>query len=429
MSSLLSEEWQLSKKQKKLLGYGSVGVAGLYFLYKAYKSDSLTALIEFRERLLKGLDSSSKSLLLASECSNTIFEDLQTFLTSDSDDLPQSLRQLAKLAKSEEFAEATSSLAAAAIQGAFGTAKTSAEPNLQEGEATQKSQRSDILHQAFDLLTTDKGMSLVELAVGVACRSSVKAYCDSTPQDSMQPSMWQQLLEFGTLPKGEKMFAACVGTFVREGTKVWLGGMEGVSGWEDFLSSLCKPERQLVVERLTRTFVNELVVSYLKRSRHGLRPEAKGKAGSGKGAAQYSSTKLAPFPATEMKGGEAKSPEEQLADSLPLNGAIIVNHSGWSSALVEVAKHPEVRSLVLSVAKTASGEGIRSSIFATRDLLLGEPRQLPYAVYPAQQGLNSRVLGDAALQQPLSNRTLGTLLLFIFMPIIIFLAGRRAALA
>lgn len=62
-------------------------------------------------------------------------------------------------------------------------------------------------------------MSLVELAVGVACRSSVKAYCDSTPQDSTQPSMWQQLLEFGTLPKGEKMFAACVGTFVREGTK------------------------------------------------------------------------------------------------------------------------------------------------------------------------------------------------------------------
>ena len=43
--------------------------------------------------------------------------------------------------------------------------------------------------------------------------------------------------------------------------------MEGVSGWEDFLSNLCKPERQQAVDRLTRTFVNELVVSYLKRSR------------------------------------------------------------------------------------------------------------------------------------------------------------------
>ncbi len=94
-----------------------------------------------------------------------------------------------------------------------------------------------------------------------------------------------------------------------------------------------------------------------------------------------------------------------------------------------MAKHAEVRSLILSVAKTATAEGVRSSIFATRDLLLGEPKQLPYAVFPSQQGLQPRPMGDAALQQPLSNRTLGTLLLFIFMPIIIFLAGRRAALA
>ena len=64
-----------------------------------------------------------------------------------------------------------------------------------------------------------RGMSLVELAVGVACRSSVKAYCEGIPQDSKQPSMWQQLLELGTLPKGEKLFSVCVGTFVREGTK------------------------------------------------------------------------------------------------------------------------------------------------------------------------------------------------------------------
>ena len=63
----------------------------------------------------------------------------------------------------------------------------------------------------------------MELAVGVACRSSVRAYCESTTesnsQNSNQLSMWQQLLEFGTLPRGEKLFTACVGVFVREGTK------------------------------------------------------------------------------------------------------------------------------------------------------------------------------------------------------------------
>ncbi len=177
----------------------------------------MTALIDFRERLLKGLDSSSKSLLLASECSNSVLEDLQKFLTSDCDELPQSLKQLAKLAKSEasvipfsiskvfpsksvsvntasyyctgkacsasavyhvrgksetligsavrhgselqalhqEFAEATSRLAAAAIGGAFGTPKTSREPSHGAG-AAESSQCPDMLERILGLLTTDK---------------------------------------------------------------------------------------------------------------------------------------------------------------------------------------------------------------------------------------------------------------------------------
>lgn len=64
-------------------------------------------------------------------------------------------------------------------------------------------------------------MSLVQLAVSVACRSTVKAYCEnsSTQKEGSSASFWQQLLEFGTTVKGEKLYAACMGTFVREGTK------------------------------------------------------------------------------------------------------------------------------------------------------------------------------------------------------------------
>ena len=46
-----------------------------------------------------------------------------------------------------------------------------------------------------------------------------------------------------------------------------MGSMDGVNPWEDFFGSLCKPEMQPVLERLTRVFVNEIVVSYVKRSR------------------------------------------------------------------------------------------------------------------------------------------------------------------
>jgi len=49
--------------------------------------------------------------------------------------------------------------------------------------------------------------------------------------------------------------------------QVWMGSMDGVNAWEDFFGSVCKPQRQVAVDRITRSFVNELVVTFLKRSR------------------------------------------------------------------------------------------------------------------------------------------------------------------
>lgn len=52
-----------------------------------------------------------------------------------------------------------------------------------------------------------------------------------------------------------------------EEVQVYMGSLESVNAWEDFVGSLCKPERQTSIDRLTRVFVNELVVSCFKRSR------------------------------------------------------------------------------------------------------------------------------------------------------------------
>lgn len=57
----------------------------------------------------------------------------------------------------QEFAEATSSLAAAAIGGAFGTSKLPSKASSEEDEEdVRSSQRPDMLQRVMDLLTTDK---------------------------------------------------------------------------------------------------------------------------------------------------------------------------------------------------------------------------------------------------------------------------------
>lgn len=92
-----------------------------------------------------------------------------------------------------------------------------------------------------------------------------------------------------------------------------------------------------------------------------------------------------------------------------------------ASLFLQAAKQPEIRALILSIAGTASAEGVRSSFMAARDLLLGPLSSGAPIALPQHAG--------GMLTQQMSTRGLGTLLLCVLMPIILFLAGRRAALA
>lgn len=65
-----------------------------------------------------------------------------------------------------------------------------------------------------------RGNSLVSLAVSMACQSSVKAFYEYGAGGNgaaQSQSLWQQILEFGTTPQGEKLYSSCMGTFVKEG--------------------------------------------------------------------------------------------------------------------------------------------------------------------------------------------------------------------
>jgi len=64
-------------------------------------------------------------------------------------------------------------------------------------------------------------------------------------------------------------------------------------------------------------------------------------------------------------------------------------------------------------------------MFATRDMLLGGPATGSVVLPP--QGPNGLLVGGVDLQQQ-SNRTLGAIFLYVFMPMLFFLIGKRAAL-
>uniref|UniRef100_A0A061SDK2 Uncharacterized protein n=1 Tax=Tetraselmis sp. GSL018 TaxID=582737 RepID=A0A061SDK2_9CHLO len=101
------------------------------------------------------------------ELVSDLLKDLQEFLHSDSKDVPRSFCQLARLLSSEEAVELYASLARGAVRGAGGSP-----PGGSGGSGG-----AALADRFLELLFSERGESLVSVAVAMAARSSAQALC------------------------------------------------------------------------------------------------------------------------------------------------------------------------------------------------------------------------------------------------------------
>ena len=108
-----------ARRRRYVLLGGAVALTGA-LAYKAYSSDALGRGRSSLERLRAVLRKYVDALSTGADVASGLLRDLQLYLQSDSDVLPPSLRQLARLLQSQE-ATATAAAAASAIyQGLSG---------------------------------------------------------------------------------------------------------------------------------------------------------------------------------------------------------------------------------------------------------------------------------------------------------------------
>ncbi len=87
----------------------------------------------------------------------------------------------------QEVQQSTSQLVSAAVRGAV------------EGASSLGEGSRDMTTKILDVLSSERGSSLLTLAISVACKSSTDAFCSNLAQaaaDSGQPDMMQRLLHF-----------------------------------------------------------------------------------------------------------------------------------------------------------------------------------------------------------------------------------------
>ena len=261
-------------RRKWVVG-GTAAIAGAAVLYKLYYSERIARAWRNYQKLSAALNSYNQAFIAGAEVSATISKDLQQFFQSDSTELPQSLRQLAHLCQAAETQAAAKGIATATAQGVLSAANIL--PHAQSGKS-QGQQASEMRDKVLGMLVSDKGQTLVTLAVSVAARTSTQTYCDCIEQSAaaakssadatgvLADSFLQQLLRFASTPEGERLCMLGVKNFTVNATEVYCDKLEGTSFWEDLFTALSKPEHRQVGSHMTRCFVNELMNTWLKPS-------------------------------------------------------------------------------------------------------------------------------------------------------------------
>lgn len=254
-----------------LLG-GAAVLAGA-LAYKAYSSDALGRGRSALERVRAAVRQYVDALATGADVASALLRDLQAFLASDSNELPPSLRQLARLLQSQE-ATATAAATAAAVYTGISGAVAGASRNGNSGKDGtadgQQAQRGggDAFDRVLAAVLSDRGQSLVGLAVSMGAKGMVAAYVEASARAAAaaadagrppRPDPADRALDFLSTSRGQQLAVLAVAAAAGSGTRAYMETTLGVNLYEDLFESMAKPRHLDAVKQCMGSFARELV--------------------------------------------------------------------------------------------------------------------------------------------------------------------------
>lgn len=384
-----------NKRKTVVLGAAGVALAA-YLAYRASQpagqerqqssasaSTSSPAPAGLVARLRTTLSNYAQAVAASSSACATLASDLHAFLTSDVDEVPRSLRQLAKLVQSEEVQSSLRTCTNTVVQGA-----TSALPSTSGGPSA--------LDSILEAVLSERGRSLVGLAVGVATKNATSTLCEFMQR--MQEQQQQQRSTASSLDmavqvlsseNGEKLLSLLITRSIRTTISAYVDATSGYNMYDDMVHSITKQEhRDAVTEvmtRVTAAFCREVATAYRKATQQpaNQRPAA---------AHEHTNGYCTP-PAWEdgsrpgsIDGVEAAGLSTALSAELPpmAPGRMFVHQPNgkvrsagsltarqnaprpaapaWVKQVADLAKEKDVRALVVDVTSSATREATRGVV-------------------------------------------------------------------
>ncbi|KAL9269752.1 PHLOEM PROTEIN 2-LIKE A10-like protein [Drosera capensis] len=383
-TQLISRGSKLAQMRKKwFFILAAVGFSG----YGACKVYNLLPSVDSKRRrlikLISALFSVLDALAESAEAAGVVTEDLKDFLGSQSDEIPCSLRQVLKIAKSDEFVDSVSRITQAVTAG---TLKGYGGDSDVEGRVGD-GMGSGFNDRFFDKLFSDSGSGFASVVVGNFARNVVMAmYAGMKTHRELIDSSddpGSYVLDEGSVPKwvdlmcsdrSRALVGGCIQVFVSTAVTVYLEKTMHINPYNDFFAGATNPNHEEKVKDMVVSVCDRAVETMIKTSHKVLtKPET---------------TRDSAHPPTLLSGEEnSDSHADQGQSSLeveqngyqhmPLldaprwkDGPDAHKPSGWLSEVSSTLLVPRNRSFILDVTGRVTFETVRSFLEFLRQTLL-----------------------------------------------------------
>lgn len=366
-SGLAKRGLDLTLKKKKwiillgLMGFSSYGV------YRVYHMPSI---VRKRRRIIKLFGAIISLAELVSDSAETVSvvsKDLKEFLKSDSDEIPNSLKQLSKIARSEELSESIIRVSEAMTVGILrGYGVENSRSQIQEAG------NSSFTDKVMDKLMSGAGTGFVSIVVGSFARNLVLGfYANGETARGSNGNGYSGLssvkLNSSTLPrwvdvvlddKPRVLIADCIKTFVSTAVAVYLDKTMDVNFYDDMFSGLTNPKHQSKVKDVLVSLCNGAVETLVKTS-HQVLTASKSSSASG------STSPCSIVDQSEELSSENDKDLELAVSSRKLKetiGSVDFQSSGWVNSVSSTLAVPRNRKFVLDVTGRVTFETVKSVI-------------------------------------------------------------------
>ncbi|CAI0393453.1 unnamed protein product [Linum tenue] len=315
------------RRKKLLILLGVIGVSG----YGAYKVYNLPSVARRRRKLVKLAGALISVAELVSDSADTVgvvSRDLKEFLLSDSDEIPNSLRQISKLAKSDEFSESLTRVSKALTVGILrGYDSISSKENRSAVD-------SNFSHKLTEKLFSEAGTGFVSVVVGSFARNLVLGFyaAGRDGQGSEKTSSSAEVPGWVSVvcnEQSKELIADCVQKFVSTAVTIFLDKTIHINSYDQFFAGLTNPNHRTDVRDMLVDVCNGSLETLVKTSHRVLTTT-----GSREGG----------------KNGDLKAEEDSFESS------------GWMKQVSSTLAVPSNRKFVLDVTGRVTFETVRSIV-------------------------------------------------------------------